>query len=345
MSYLEQEIHEQPAVLARLLKLERPKVELIVREIGQREIKYLFIAARGSSDNAARYGKYLFSALNRLPVALAAPSLFTLYQRPPCLDGALVIGISQSGRSTEAVEVLREARRQGACTLAITNDADSPLAQMADHVLLCHAGEEHSVAATKTYTAQLASLALLSATMAGDDRRLEALGALPEAVERALMLEDQIGRAIKRYCHMNRCVVIGRGYNWATAHEIALKLKELTHVVAEPYSSADFRHGPVAVIERGFPVLVVAPQGQVYADLYSLIAELHERGADLVVISDRHEAVALSQSPCLLSVAVEEWLSPLITVIPGQLFALHLALTKGFDPDHPRGLNKVTLTR
>jgi len=345
MSYLEQEIRQQPAVLAELFDIERPRVEAIVRDIRRREIEYLFIAARGSSDNAARYGKYLFSALNRLPVALAAPSLFTLYRTPPCLEGALAIGISQSGRSTDIVEVLREARRQGACTLAITNDADSPLAQTAEYLILCHAGEERSVAATKTYTAQLAALALLASAMAGDDRRLEALGALPQAVEAALALEDQIRRATERYRDMDRCVVIGRGYNYATAFEIALKLKELTYVVAEPYSPADFRHGPVAMIAKGFPALVVAPQGQVYADVYDLVAELHERGADLVVISDREEAVALSQTPCLLPVAVEEWLSPLISVIPGQLLALHLALTKGFDPDHPRGLSKVTLTR
>ena len=212
-------------------------------------------------------------------------------------------------------------------------------------MVLCHAGEERSVAATKTYTAQLAALALLATAMAGDDRRLEALAALPQAMKAALALEDQIRRATERYCPMDRCIVIGRGYNYATAFEIALKLKELTYVAAEPYSAADFRHGPVAMITKDFLALVVAPQGQVYADAHDLIAELHELGADLVVISDREEAVALSQTPCLLPVTVEEWLSPLISVIPGQLFALHLALTKGIDPDHPRGLSKVTPTR
>lgn len=345
MSFLMQEILQQPRVLTELIELEWPRIRSIKRDIEKRDIKYVFIVARGSSDNAARYGKYLFSAINRLPVALAAPSLFTRYHLPPYLDSALVIGISQSGRSIEAIEVLNEARNQGAYTLAITNDADSPLAREAGKVILCHAEEERSLAATKTFTAQLAALALLSSSIAGDERLVEALRSIPRAMDATLALDEHIEPISQRYSEMNRCIVIGRGYNFAIAHEVALKLKELTYVVAEPHSSADLRHGPVAIMTKGFPAMVFALSGDVYDDVVELIKELRSRGVDPLIISDREEAVAGSEANFLLPVTVPEWLSPLISVIPGQLFTLHLAQAKGIDPDHPRGLSKVTITR
>jgi len=342
---LREEIFEQPGVLAKLIEAEEDKTAQVAEEIRRHDVRFILIAARGSSDNAAIYGKYLFAALNRLPVALATPSLFTIYCSPPNLKDALVIGISQSGESIDIVEVVAEARRQGALTLAITNRAESPLAQAAEHVLPCHAGEERSVAATKTYTTQLVALALLAVALAGDKEKLATLKTLPKAVERTLALEEAVSAAAERYRYMETCIVIGRGYNYATAFEIALKLKELTYVVAEPYSPADFVHGPIAIVEHGFPVIVVAPSGQVFDDVYDLAETLHRREAELVVISDHDKALALAKTPLRLSVPVEEWLSPIICVVPGQLFAYHLTLAKGYDPDHPRGLRKVTVTR
>lgn len=342
---LHEEIFEQPGVLTKLIEAEEDKAAQVAEEIRRHDVRFILIAARGSSDNAAIYGKYLFAALNRLPVALATPSLFTIYCSPPNLKDALVIGISQSGESIDIVEVVAKARRQGALTLAITNRAESPLAQAAEHVLPCHAGEERSVAATKTYTTQLVALALLAVALAGDKEKLATLKALPEAVERTLALEEAVSAAAERYRYMETCIVIGRGYNYATAFEIALKLKELTYVVAEAYSPADFVHGPIAIVEHGFPVIVVAPSGQVFDDVYDLAETLHRREAELVVISDHDKALALAKTPLRLSVPVEEWLSPIICVIPGQLFAYHLTLARGYDPDHPRGLRKVTVTR
>jgi len=214
-SYLHEETHEQPEALRRLLEAEQGNIAAIARSLRRQEgIRYIVIAARGSSDNAATYGEYLFAAFNRLPVALAAPSLFTLYQRPPRLTGSLVIGISQSGQSPDIVQVVAEGRRQGVPTLAITNSAASPLAQEAEHVILCHAGEERSIAATKTYTTQLMALALLSAHLADDEERLAALKSLPAAVERTLALEEQVAGAVERYRYAESCVVIGRGYNY-----------------------------------------------------------------------------------------------------------------------------------
>lgn len=344
MSHLEIEIREQPAVLERLMAQEWPAVRELAREISARKVRYVMIAARGSSDNAATYGKYLLGAFCRLPVALAAPSLFTLYRRPPRMDGALVLGISQSGQSPDIVSVLEEAAAQGALTAVITNDPVSPLANSAGHVIQCHAGEERSVAATKTYTSQVLSLAMLGCELSAEDRRREELKSLPEQVEQTLMLEQLVAQAAPRYRYMDSCVVIGRGFNYATAFEIALKLKELTYVIAEPYSSADFLHGPLAIIEHGFPVLIAAPQGAVLRELKSLIEQLRDWGAELIIISDDEEALQPAHVRFRLPAAVPEWLSPLTAVIPGQLLALHLTLAKGFHPDHPRGLRKVTET-
>jgi glucosamine--fructose-6-phosphate aminotransferase (isomerizing) len=297
------------------------------------------------NDNAARYGQYLLGAHNRLPVALATPSLFSVYGEPPRLEGCLVIGISQSGQSPDIVAVLAEGRRQGAPTLAITNDTGSPLAAEADHVIPLHAGEERAVAATKTYTTELAALALLSCALGGDAGRLEALQQVPSAVEQVLDSEERIARIVERYRYMRRCVVLGRGYNYATAFEIALKLKELSYLDAEPYSSADFMHGPIAVVGSGFPALVVAPSGKMFDTMRDFSAELRARGAELLVISDRQELLDEAVTPLPLPEGIPEWLSPLVAIVPGQLFALHLTQEKGFDTDQPHGLQKVTFTR
>lgn len=345
MSNLEREILEQPAVLAELIAAEEPRIAALAKAIRRRGVKYIVVAARGSSRNAGRYARYLFVALCHLPVATAAPSLFTLYQTSPDLSDALVIGISQSGLPTDVVAVVNAATRQRAMTLAITNHAYSPLAQAAEHTILCHAGEEQSVAATKTYTAQLTALALLAATLSADEVRLAMLHSLPRWVEQTLELQGPLSRVVECYHAIDHALVISRGYNWSTAHEIALKLKELTYVAAEAYSAAEFRHGPIAMVERGFPLIVIAPQGQVYQDVYALLRDLKILGADAIVISNAEESLALARLGMALPTGLPEWLSPIVAVVPGQLLALHLALGKGLNPDRPRRLSKVTLTR
>ena len=344
MSHLSDEIHEQPEVLARLLDEQSEAAAQIAAAIRARDVRYAVFAARGTSDNAARYAQYLFGTVVGLPVALATPSLFSIYHTPPRLRDALVLGVSQSGQSPDIVAVVEEGRRQGALTVGVTNVPDSPLAQAAEHVLPLGAGEERAVAATKTYTAQLAALALLAVQLAGDEEPLAGLRTVPAAVERTLALEEPVALAAQRYAYATECVVLGRGYNYATAFEIALKLKELTYVVNEPYSSADFRHGPVAIVERGFPAVVVAPQGAVYPDMLALTQELAAREAELIVISGQDEPLRLARTPLRLPAVLPEWLSPFTCVVPGQLLALHVTLAKGYDPDHPRGLKKVTET-
>jgi glutamine---fructose-6-phosphate transaminase (isomerizing) len=343
-STLRREILQQPEVLQRLLERERANVEQIAAVVRERQPTYIMVAARGTSDNAARYGQYLFGAANHLPVALATPSLHTRYEQPPTIGNALVIGISQSGQTPDILRVVEDARTQGALTLSITNTAGSPLADAADHVILMNAGEEVSVGATKTYTASLMALAMLSAALSEDATRFDELAQVADYVAEVTGAADAIVRSAERYRYMDACVVLSRGYNYATAFEIALKLKELTYILAEPYSSADFQHGPVAIVERGFPVIAVVPEGAVAGEVLDLLRQLHERKAELLIASALDEALELAHSPIALPRGMPEWISPMVLVVPGQLLAYGLALAKGLDPDHPRELSKVTIT-
>lgn len=342
-SMLEQEILEQPDVIHRLLDAEGENVAGLARSL-RGQFEYVTIAARGTSDNAARYAQYLFGAYNRLQVALATPSLFSIYRRPPKLEGALVIGVSQSGQSPDIVEVVAEGRVQGRPTIAITNDPASPLAKAAEHLIQLHAGAERAVAASKTYTASLAALALFSCLLAGDPERLEQLKRIPLSMGQTIQGLGPVLPRVERYRYMNYGVVIGRGFNYSTVFEIALKIKELTRIVTEPYSSADFRHGPIALVGAGFPVIVVAPSGEVSADLQSLIGELTALNSELLVISDQQPLLEQAHLALPLPSGLPEWLTPLVAVIPGQLFGMALAQARGLDPDRPVGLRKVTET-
>jgi glucosamine--fructose-6-phosphate aminotransferase (isomerizing) len=342
---LHEEIHEQPAALARLLATQADAARAVAREVRGHRPQWVLLAARGTSDNAGLYAQYVWGSRNRLAVAMATPSLFTHYGTPPALGGALVVGISQSGQSPDIVGVLAEARRQGVPTLAITNEPTSALAREATWVLPTGAGPELAVAATKTYTTQLLSIAMLSAALRDDDESFAALDGVPAAVASALALDEAIAAAVGRYREMARCVVLGRGFHYATACEWALKLEELTYAVAEPYSTADFRHGPLAMVSAGFPVLAVSPGGAVHADVVALLTSVvRERGADLVAISDRDDLLALATTPLRLPCDLPEWLRPIADIVPAQLFCYHLARAMGRDTEKPRGLSKVTKT-
>ncbi|TAH51749.1 MAG: SIS domain-containing protein [Chloroflexota bacterium] len=344
-THLFQEIHQQPTVLQNLFAAERVNIQRIADAIRARHITNVFIAARGTSDNAGRYAQYLFGAVNQLPVGLATPSLYSLYHRPPKFQDALVIGISQSGASPDIVSVVAAAQEQGAATLAITNIPDSPLGKSADYIIPLHAGQEQSVAATKTYTTQLMALALLSASLANDAEMFSTLEKIPLHLESILKMNDEIARAAERFRYMRVCVVIGRGFNYSTAFETALKIKELTYVLAEPYSSADFLHGPVALIEEAFPTLVIAPSGALQAEMLHFVETLNERGAEVIAISDVPEILQRARVQLPLRASVPEWASPLVSVAAGQLFAMHLANVRDYDVDRPRGLRKVTETK
>lgn len=342
---LEQEIAEQPAALERQLRHGRTDAETVARAIAKRRPRCVLMAARGSSDNAARYAQYLLGAHNRLLVSLATPSLFTLYQAPPRLDDAVVIGVSQSGRSPDIVAVLDEARSQGALGIAVTNDPGSPLAEAAALCLPLYAGPEHAVAATKTYVTELCALAMVSAALEQRAPRFAALERLPELAAETLRLNSETWPAEHDLSASERLFVIGRGFNYATAFEVALKIKETGYLVAEPCSSADFRHGPSAVLGPGLPVVLIAPSGRAAQDVIDLVTLCRDRGAPLVGLADDPAVLAAVDLGLPLPPAVPEWLSPLLAVIPGQLLAVRLARARGQDPDRPRGLSKVTETR
>ncbi len=340
------EIFQQPDCLRRLLTEQRREVEKAAAEIRQRSVNFVFLAARGTSDNAGRYANYLLGGKNGLPVALATPSLFTYYKTPPKLQNALVIGISQSGQSPDIVSVIDEGRRQNCLTLAITNDPESPLARKADLVLPLLTGPELAVAATKTYTAELMVLAMLSSALAGDGPGMESLERIPERVSDMLKTDGMIQDAVKRYRYMDQTVVLGRGFNYATAYEWALKMKEMTYISAEPYSSADFMHGPIAIVHGGFPVMAVAPAGRVFdAMLETLTRIKKDLNGELMVISNRKEALDIAITPVELPDDLPEWLSPIAAIVPAQLFAYHLSRIKGHNADNPRVIHKVTETK
>ena len=337
MGFLD-EIQEQPEVIARTARANTAAAaEVATLATG---CTHAVIAARGTSDNAGRYAQYVWGTRNGLSVGLTTPSLFSVYDQPPRLDGALVVGISQSGESPDIVSVLEEGQAQKRPTVAITNEPDSPLADFADVVIDLVAGEERAVAATKTYTAQLTVVAAISEAMAGGSGELDDV---PSKVNLALEQSDRAAGLAATEADMEHCAVLGRGFNQSTAFELALKIQELTHVVAQPFSTADFLHGPIAVLEPGYPVLAVAARGPAVDDVIAVLERCRRAGASLVVIGNDPRLGGVG--PVLeFDPEVEEWLSPIPAAVIGQLFAFHLTVAKGLDPEQPRGLHKVTKT-
>jgi glucosamine--fructose-6-phosphate aminotransferase (isomerizing) len=340
------EIREQPEVAARLLREAPADLRPLVAAVRRRDIAYVLIAARGTSDHAAVYAQYALGAIALLPVALATPSLLTRYGVAPRVGAALVLGISQSGRSPDVVEVLSEARRQGAVTAAITNEPESPLAGAADHVVALRAGAEASVAATKTYSASILAVAMLAAELADDDARRRELAGVPELMRQAAALQGTATAVARRHQAMSDAVVLGRGYHLATALEWALKLKELAYVRAQGYSTADFQHGPAASLAPAGHVLAVSTGRPMRDELIAVLTELRrDRQAHVLLVGGDAGDAALVDAHLPLPSAVPEWLAPLAAIVPIQLFCAALGAARGIDAEHPRGLRKVTLTR
>ena len=345
MSRMMEEIREQPSALERTLAGGLRRAEAFRKMAGRRRPKLVVLVARGTSDNAALFGRYLLELTTGIPVALAAPSIVTLYGARPDYRDALVVGLSQSGESTDINLVMERARARGALTLGITNERSSALARIAEHVFLVRAGKEKSVAATKTYTGQMLLLYLLAYALGGKIRIAD-LERLPELVELILKLEDPINELSERYRFMSRAVVVGRGLNYANAFEFALKLMETCYVVAERFSSADFLHGPIALVEPSFPVFAFAPPGVTWPSVGETLGKLHGLRAEIVAITDggNREADRHATRIIRLPRRAGELLTPIPYIVPAQIFAACLAAQKGLNPDKPRTLSKVTLT-
>lgn len=335
------EILEQPAVLQRTIEAEREKMTRLGDFLRQKDIDLIIIAARGSSDNAALFGRYLLEMTTGIPVSLSAPSVYTLYNAKLRLNRALVIGVSQSGEGVDINLVLERAKDAGAFTVGITNEAESTMARLADETLLIHAGREKSVAATKTYTGQMLHFYMLAAAIG--DKRIDYYR-IPEFTEKALELRTAVEEMVQRYAFMENCVVVGRGVNYGNSYELALKLMETCYVVAERFSSADFFHGPLAIVERRFPVILFGPAGVTQPGNIDLLKRLKELHADCLSITNSSEIASLSARSLTLPSDTDEILTPIPFVVPAQMFAAYLSVAKGLDPDAPRSLTKVTKT-
>ncbi|HQU83350.1 MAG TPA: SIS domain-containing protein [Pyrinomonadaceae bacterium] len=341
MSLMLQEITEQPVILERTIQAEREKLSKLGDFLRKKEIDFIVLAARGSSDNACHFGRYLLEVTTGIPVSLSAPSVFTLYKAKPNLKRALVVGVSQSGEGDDINVVLENAKDSGAFTLAITNEADSTMAKIADETLLIHAGREKSVAATKTYTGQMLHFYLLASQLANEKIEFERI---PNFAAEVLQLKSKVEELVERYVFMENCVVVGRGMNYGNSYELALKLMETCYVVAERFSSADFFHGPLAIVERRFPVIMFAPKGVTRQSNLDLLKRLQELHADSLAITNDEKIAKLSSRFLEMPKDIDEFLSPIPFIIPAQLFAALLSQAKGIDADAPRSLSKVTKT-
>ncbi|MDE3195441.1 MAG: SIS domain-containing protein [Acidobacteriota bacterium] len=345
MSRMLDEIRQQPDALARTLASEIKRIEKFRATISRQLPKLVVLAARGTSDNAAQFGRYLIEITTGIPVSLAAPSIQTIYEASLDYRDALVIGISQSGESTDTNAVLRNARLAGATTIGITNEPKSAMAGIAEHVFLVRAGREKSVAATKTYTGQLLLLYLIAYAL-GAKLRIADLRNIPDLASTALSLESEVADLAGRYRFMHHAVVVGRGLNYSNAFEFALKMMETSYVVAERFSSADFLHGPIAMVEPNFPVFLFSPSGPTWPSLKEMLVRLRDLKAETVAVTDKSNPEAGNLAPRVITIParIPEIFTPIPYIVPAQLFSAALAREKNLDPDRPRTLSKVTRT-
>jgi glucosamine--fructose-6-phosphate aminotransferase (isomerizing) len=345
-----EETRLQPAALERMVARSRPVIERLRKRFAAERPRLIVLAARGTSDNAAQFGRYLIEITTRIPVSLAAPSVVTLYDSGVDLHDVVVVGISQSGESTDTNAVLTDARERGAFTIGITNEGRSTLARTVECTLLVRAGKETSVAATKTYTGQMMALYLLAYALGGAVR-IENLRRIPDWVERVLRLEQRIVPLAERYRFMGRTATVGRGLNYANALEFGLKLMETCYVQAEGFSAADLMHGPIAMVEESFPAFVFAPSGATWPSIHGVLERLDALKADTLLITDASNAEAARRARVLKLPAqpghrngTPDLYTPIPYIVPAQLLAAHLAAIKGLDPDRPRTLSKITRT-
>ncbi len=336
------EMAQQPEVLRRLLDEGAPRIREVAARIAERAPRFVLLTARGTSDNAALYAKYLIEVLLGKPAGLTSMSTTTAYGARPDLTDVLVVTVSQSGGSPDLVASTRAAREAGAITLAVTNNAGSPLAEVSEFHIDVLAGPEKALPATKTYTAELLSLYLLVEGLRGGDG--SAAKALPELAERILARQAEVKELAGRYRFAERLVITSRGYGYPTAKEAALKLMETSYIPALSFSGADLLHGPLAMVDNVSPVIAIVPEGRGGQALQPVLDRLRGRGADLVVFGDAQQVAAASAGFVLPTEGVAEEVQPILEIIPLQLLAYEITIARGQDPDAPRALAKVTET-
>ncbi len=338
------EIMEQPKILKECHEYNIEAINGIIKKLKRKKPRCIVITARGTSDHAAIYAKYCFEIMSGIPVSLAAPSVVTLYNAKLEYKDTMVIGITQSGMAEDVRMLLKEAKRQGALTLACTNALASPVAEEADYHLYCNAGNEKSVAATKTFMAQLYLMAMLIGSFVRDNELTEELRRLPDSIGDFLLRADDIAAVMKDYKDMDRCFILGRGFVYPIVLEAALKMQETTYTLSYAYAISDFWHGPMAMVEKNTPVFLYSSAGAVLSDEISMLEKLREIGARTMAITPSSETAGMAGMHIMIPQASPAVL-PFYHLAVAQLFAYGLTAAKGLDPDKPRYLNKITITK
>jgi len=346
MTKMIKEIMEQPRVLAGIEQANKDTLTKLVKTLNERKITQAVLSARGSSDHAAIYGQYLLGVYKGVSAALAAPSVITLYGGAPDMSGSLVVCISQSGKAADALAVLEKAKEQGAVTVTVTNNPSSPMGEKSDFCLNCNAGPEESVAATKTFTAQLYLMALLAAYWSGSEELLAQLRSLPAVLEKSIdQIEEDAAKHSERFRYIKEGFVLARGYAYPIALEMALKTKETCYVKMQGYASSDFYHGPIAQVNFDDPVILLAPSGAALEDARAMAERIKSMGTQIMAVTDDPALAGENEDSVLLPLAGGEAAAAIVIAVFAQCFAQYLSVGKGLNPDEPRALKKVTITK
>ena len=346
MTLMEKEIFEVPEALKTCFKTNEKTLNELAEKLASRKIKNVVVAARGTSDHAGIYGKYIIESLIGVPVSLAAMSVVTRYGAELDLSDSVVLAISQSGKAADVIEYVEMAKKSGAITVTITNNNESPLALIGDYNFFLNVGEEKSVAATKTFPAQLYTIAHIVAMWADRKDLLAKLEKVPEKICQILLRNEEVAALAVRYRFMKDAFILSRGINYPLALEAALKVQETNYVLAKAYPISDFHHGPFAMVDEGMPVIMYMPAGPVAQDSMEMIKKLQAVGADLLMVTDDENLLAEGDVGFQIPFAEkEDMISAFYYATFAQLFACNLAEVKGRNPDAPRGLNKVTITK
>lgn len=350
------EILEQPEVFRRLLDIQLPAVRSIAAAADAKGIRTVVVAARGTSDHAGTFAQYLLEIRKGIPVSMAAPSVLTLYHGALDLKDAMVLGISQSGKAADVLEVMKRGKESGGLVVAITNDPTSPMALFADHSIDLGAGLERSVAATKTFGAQLFVVSMLAAVWSADEAALQRLHEVPALVEETIRtLPPQLDRIVPQYRFLQEGFVLARGVSYPIAMEMALKIQETNYIRMKAFPVSDFYHGPMAMLHAGFPVVLFAAEGPAFEDSCQMADRIGEVASDLLWVTDADpsgdgalaemfEQKGATYRIIHLPRTGDDALSAFLYAVFAQMFACRLSVARGLDPDSPRLLKKITIT-
>ena len=344
MSIMLDEILQQPQVLAGIENKNKNVMEELIAEIGRADIKHIVIAARGTSDHCGIYIKYLAEILLGVPVMLAAPSVNTLYGARVIYRDAVVIAISQSGMAEDALAVLRDALECNAITVAVTNDPASPIARAAKYSLDCAAGTEKSVAATKTFTAEMFCLTLMVAKWAKNEELMEALRALPSGIQAEVARAEEVMNSAREFTFMRDCIVLGRGLTYPIALEASLKMMETSYTNARGFAVSDFQHGPLALVADNLPLFVYCASDETREDVLRAAEQYAQLGAYVILVTDDAQNAGCADKVFLVQ-KTNKYTAPFHFVVFAQLFACGLADAKKSKPDAPRNIKKITITK